>query len=287
MRVKPLCNLYWLKNGNDFFGLQHCFKIQFFLAKRINVYYLKLVEHMEVHHHPEVEKKGLKEYLLEGFMIFLAVSMGFIAENIRENITEHKTEKILAESVLEDMKKDTASLNSLIVANNKRLNSINALLVMLHLPKEQWNDTNCYRNMAPIMTSVPFNPTDGTYTQMKTSGTLRYFKQSLVNLMNEYDVQTRKTAYRDNVVQNAIWVLGDLIFDSINLEVLADMRFNKPIIHEMYLNLKDKAKIDKFINLIVMNQTHRIRASQEYEEQLKIATKLINNLQAAYHFKNE
>jgi len=242
---------------------------------------------MEVHHHPEVEKKGLKEYLLEGFMIFLAVSMGFIAENIRENITEHKTEKILAESVLEDMKKDTASLNSLIVANNKRLNSINALLVMLHLPKEQWNDTNCYRNMAPIMTSVPFNPTDGTYTQMKTSGTLRYFKQSLVNLMNEYDVQTRKTAYRDNVVQNAIWVLGDLIFDSINLEVLADMRFNKPIIHEMYLNLKDKAKIDKFINLIVMNQTHRIRASQEYEEQLKIATKLINNLQAAYHFKNE
>jgi hypothetical protein len=94
-----------LKNGNDFLGLQHCFKNSFFLAKRINIYYLKFVEHMEVHHHPEVEKKGLKEYLLEGFMIFLAVSMGFIAENIRENITEHKTEKILAESVLEDMKK--------------------------------------------------------------------------------------------------------------------------------------------------------------------------------------
>src|SRR3984893_11819131 len=69
---------------------------------------------MEVHHHPEVEKKGLKEYILEGLMIFLAVSMGFIAENIREHITEHKNAKILAESMLEDIKKDTASLHSIV-----------------------------------------------------------------------------------------------------------------------------------------------------------------------------
>ena len=34
---------------------------------------------MEVHHHPDVEKKGLKEYILEGLMIFLAVTMGFFA----------------------------------------------------------------------------------------------------------------------------------------------------------------------------------------------------------------
>src|SRR5476651_885120 len=49
-------------------------------------------EKMEVHHHPEVEKKGLKEYLLEGLMIFVAVFMGFIAENIREGIVEKHRE---------------------------------------------------------------------------------------------------------------------------------------------------------------------------------------------------
>jgi hypothetical protein len=41
---------------------------------------------MEVHHHPEVEKKGLKEYVLEGLMIFLAVMMGFVAENVRQSL---------------------------------------------------------------------------------------------------------------------------------------------------------------------------------------------------------
>ena len=32
---------------------------------------------MEVPHHPDVEKKNFKEYLLEFIMIFLAVTMGF------------------------------------------------------------------------------------------------------------------------------------------------------------------------------------------------------------------
>jgi hypothetical protein len=67
---------------------------------------------MEVHHHPNVEKKNFKEYLLEGLMIFLAVSMGFIAENIRENLTEHHKAKLFAESMLKDIEADTAQLYS-------------------------------------------------------------------------------------------------------------------------------------------------------------------------------
>jgi hypothetical protein len=50
---------------------------------------------MEVHHHPEVEKKGFKEYILEGLMIFIAVMMGFFAESIRENITNKEHVKQL------------------------------------------------------------------------------------------------------------------------------------------------------------------------------------------------
>jgi hypothetical protein len=45
------------------------------------------IQNMEVHHHPHVEKKNFKDYFLEFVMIFLAVTLGFIAENIREDIT--------------------------------------------------------------------------------------------------------------------------------------------------------------------------------------------------------
>jgi hypothetical protein len=240
---------------------------------------------MEVHHHPNVEKKGLKEYILEGLMIFLAVSMGFIAENIREHVTEHKNAKILAESMLEDIKKDTASLNNIIEFSSKKMDAADSILAMVHRPRNKWNKVDFYKNMVPILTSVPFAPTDGTYAQMKTSGSLRYFNQSLVNLMNAYDVQLKKTEYRDNVEDKGIWILANLNFDIMNLEVLSELRFNKPIQHDMYIKIDDKINTDKFINLIVMNKIFRTRSQMEYEEQQKIAVKLITALQKEYQLE--
>ena len=45
---------------------------------------------MEVHHHPDLhhKRKHFREYVLEFLMIFLAVTMGFFAESIREHYVE-------------------------------------------------------------------------------------------------------------------------------------------------------------------------------------------------------
>jgi hypothetical protein len=43
---------------------------------------------MEVHHHPQVEKKRFKEYFLEFMMIFHALTMGFFTESIREHLVQ-------------------------------------------------------------------------------------------------------------------------------------------------------------------------------------------------------
>src|SRR6266481_5304418 len=66
---------------------------------------------MEVHHHPHVEKKNFKEYFLEFLMIFLAVTLGFFAEGLRENLVNHGKEKHFITSVLADLKKDTADIS--------------------------------------------------------------------------------------------------------------------------------------------------------------------------------
>src|SRR4051794_32456759 len=52
-------------------------------------------ENMEVHKHPHhvTRKKKWGEYLLEFLMIFLAVTMGFFAEQIREGFVESRHEK--------------------------------------------------------------------------------------------------------------------------------------------------------------------------------------------------
>jgi hypothetical protein len=65
---------------------------------------------MEVHHHSHHPKKW-KEYISEFLMLFLAVTLGFLAENVREEqIIEHQTESVLAQLRLELMQ-DTAQLS--------------------------------------------------------------------------------------------------------------------------------------------------------------------------------
>ena len=53
------------------------------------------IENMEVHHHPDLHHKSKpwKEYLLEFLMIFLAVTLGFFAENFRERTVNNEKER--------------------------------------------------------------------------------------------------------------------------------------------------------------------------------------------------
>src|SRR5580693_2790037 len=70
---------------------------------------------MEVHHHPTIEKKTFKEYFLEFLMIFLAVTLGFFAENIREYVSD-KTK------VREYMKEITSNLKYDIICCTRNQN---------------------------------------------------------------------------------------------------------------------------------------------------------------------
>jgi len=68
---------------------------------------------MEVHHpHHPSHKKKWSEYFLEFLMLFLAVTLGFFAENIREHqvLVERKNQNL--EAILEDLKRDSIQLNA-------------------------------------------------------------------------------------------------------------------------------------------------------------------------------
>jgi len=75
---------------------------------------------MEVHHphHPTYKKKW-SEYILEFFMLFTAVTLGFIAENIREHNSElDNTNKSLV-TLYKDIKADSLSVSVAYDARKK------------------------------------------------------------------------------------------------------------------------------------------------------------------------
>ena len=78
---------------------------------------------MEVHHpHHPTHKKKWSEYIIEFVLLFTAVTLGFFAENVRENLTNREKEKAIVESLKEDLIKDTVQLNYLINEYPNKLN---------------------------------------------------------------------------------------------------------------------------------------------------------------------
>ena len=51
------------------------------------------------------------EYFLEFLMPFLAVFLGFVAENVREGNVEQRREKQYILSMIEDLKSDTSRIH--------------------------------------------------------------------------------------------------------------------------------------------------------------------------------
>ena len=57
---------------------------------------------MEVHAHTHTERKKWTHYFWEFFMLFLAVTLGFLVENQREHYVEHRREKQYMQSMVEE-----------------------------------------------------------------------------------------------------------------------------------------------------------------------------------------
>ncbi len=152
---------------------------------------------MEVHHHPHVEKKNFKEYLLEGLMIFLAVTMGFIAESIRENITKHEREHHLMEMLVQDLKKDIIHLDTVHNRNEIKLEKIESLRKFVIAAIDNELTDSVYKQMYFIEktygnSSLPlrFVPSDRVLSQLE--------KTDAYNIITKQNVSDSILNYKGN-----------------------------------------------------------------------------------------
>ena len=146
---------------------------------------------MEVHHHPEVEKKGFKEYILEGLMIFIAVFMGFIAENVRESVVEHNREKEYIREMVNNLKYDTTRCNRNIAKDQNDCRGVDSLRDELQKAIAGNVDGNklYYLSMkySGALSRAAFNIS--AYTELRNSGSLRLIadKKLVADISDYYD----------------------------------------------------------------------------------------------------
>jgi len=242
-------------------------------------------ETMEVHHHPQLhhESKPWKEYLLEGFMIFLAVLMGFIAENIRESISDHKRTAEFAQSYYESIKKDTALLHAAIRFSKHKIAACDSSVAILHLPVDQQKDTLLYRELVSGTNVLPFHSSSGSYEQIKSSGSLRFFKQKMANLMDEYELQAKEVENREDIDLRFITdKYIPLTVHMVNIEAAYDFRFSNKTAHELYFTDRSIAATREWINHIMIVKLLRMRSMQEYNKLLEVSGRVLSELKKEY-----
>ncbi len=146
---------------------------------------------MEVHHHPHVEKKSFKEYLLEGLMIFIAVSMGFIAESIRENISDSAKEKEYMTSLVNDLKNDMISIKTNLTIKKQGIEKADSLLSILQQKDFQNKTGEIYYFGRSLSIRSFYYPNDGTIQQLKNAGGFRFIKKrNVIDSLQKYISRT-------------------------------------------------------------------------------------------------
>jgi hypothetical protein len=244
---------------------------------------------MEVHHHPDLhhEKKPWKEYLLEGLMIFVAVVMGFIAENVRESITEHKRATEFAQSYYTDIKKDTVEIDHALRFGKHRMAAIDSILTVLHQPPSPHGDTVLAYKAIVASAVLPFEPSSGNFEATKASGAVRNFRQKMINLMNEYDLQARAVIRRDDITQK--FITEQMIPSSLsraNFETSYDLMTTGKINHEVDYDWS-KNWNKTYINMLVFDKTLTLRSMQEYKKLYKKAENVLAELKNEYDLEDE
>jgi len=143
---------------------------------------------MDVHAHTHTQRKKWTHYLWEFLMLFLAVFCGFLAENFREHLIDHRKEKDFVNSLLEDLKKDTARLNYGIRRLKGDITYTDSL-VILYVKGNKENNYQIrmsrYGQAAGHSVDIVFN--DRTSSQLKGTGSMRLIrKKALADSIAQY-----------------------------------------------------------------------------------------------------
>lgn len=137
----------------------------------------------------QMSNKGrfrFKEHFLNFLMLFLAVLLGAVAENLREKHIQNTDEYEYLTSLVEDLSQDTARLNTCISSRMEK--DVNAQNLISILSIDKIENTKDIYYLTRLMTKVEtFEGVDGTLNQLQFSGGFKVISnKKIVKEINDY-----------------------------------------------------------------------------------------------------
>ena len=222
-------------------------------------------ENMEVHHHPNLhhKPKPWKEYFLEFLMIFLAVTLGFFAENIREHFIDTKKGKEYAISLKEDLLKDTLIIQKTIWTLNRDIAGCDSLNGYLQNERTKTvrDLQKLYQYNLSALGGFSFSLTDRTSSQLKNSGGMRLLtnKEVIDGILDYWEsasilngIQTATSTLRQQAREKTYLIFDNQYYsDKSDSLGTRDVATNSRLMTDNYIQLAElRNRLNHFKNTI-------------------------------------
>jgi hypothetical protein len=247
---------------------------------------------MEVHHHAAAPKqeKHFKHYLFEFLMLFLAVTLGFFVENMREHTVENKREKQFIRSFAEDLKNDIAQLKDLKQKREEKAVWFDSLTLLLNTPDPDKYSNQIYFFSRYLPRPYVFYNNDATLQQLKYAGNLRLIRnKAAADSILAYDrqfrfidaIRSREEELVQRIFNSLNKIFDPAVFDQM---ITYDIEFTRPAGNPKLLT-KDRAVFQNFLSDIHYLKTVNLAQIGWFKRQAERARTTLAFLQKEYHLK--
>lgn len=215
---------------------------------------------MEIHHsHNHGIKKNWKEYIAEFFMLFLAITLGFFAENIREKVIEKHREVSYLKNVHEDLLHDFRRIDTVIYQNTFRLRVLDSMF--LAIQNGDMNNEDVYYYIRNLALRTTFDGSHIGFDQIKSAGGFRMIKNNTITTgIQEYETVLngldKLEELRERTLEQARFKMTTVFDPIINYQIMKQqqdgiMHFKRPNNADAVLSTK-KEDLDELFNLIAI-----------------------------------
>ena len=191
---------------------------------------------MEVHTHTHTDpahsgtsRKKFTHYLWEFLMLFFAVSLGFYAENIRENVVEKRRAKEYVRLLVDDFTTDLHELNQgsyIMTKISGYSDSLASLINTGDACKAYGGKLYYYEYWSSWRWRI--TPRDATLKQLENSGALRYLgSMALIRKILDYEEVLKIIALlEDNIAPDKTvnWQLVQKTFNTVYFDTLDNIK---------------------------------------------------------------
>jgi hypothetical protein len=246
---------------------------------------------MEIPHLLKHSKKARKkrEYLFEFLIIFVAITGSYFAENLREHFVDRHKEKEYMESMLQDLRSDSANLARVIDLNKEQIKGLDSLLNLMN-NKLGSNEIQqfCNFDLKYALDYNAFNPINRTITQLMNTGGLGLVKEKAVSDgIVDYDNFKNSILKQAELLETRFTKIIDQQTEIFDFLSIMKSRNGSSILNQkkeipILLTNNRKAMHAYYFNIMVFKGSIN-KYTQKTEELMKQSTLLIQLIQKVYN----